>query len=103
MGMLVKTNDEVVILSGKDKGKKGKITAAVPKKGTVIVEGVNVITKHVKPKGQGQLGSIEKCEAPIYACRVMIVCGSCSNPTKIGRRTENGKKIRFCKKCNATI
>ena len=78
----VKTGDTVVILSGKDKGKKGKILEVSPKEQKVIVEGLNIVTKHVKPRQMGQQGGIVKCEAPLYASKVMAVCPHCGKPTR---------------------
>ena len=69
----VKTGDTVVILSGKDKGKQGKVLEVSPKEQKVIVEGLNIVTKHVKPRQMGQQGGIVKCEAPLYACKVMAL------------------------------
>ena len=73
----VKTNDTVVVLSGKDKGKKGKVLQVSPKEGKVIVEGLNVATKHVKPRRQGEQGGIVEAEAAMYACKVQLVCPKC--------------------------
>lgn len=70
----VKKGDEVMIISGKDKGKKGKVLEVSPSEGKVIVEGRNMVTKHVKPRRQGELGGIVKAEGPLYACKVMPVC-----------------------------
>lgn len=102
--MLLKSNDEVIVLSGKEKGKRGKISSTLPKKRMVIVEGINVVTRHTKPQAQGQPGSLIKKEAPMHACKVMIVCGKCQKPTKIGKKfLEDGKKARYCKKCGETL
>ena len=99
----VKTGDTVVILSGKDKGKKGKVLEVSPKEGKVIVEGLNIATKHVKPRRQGEQGGILQKEAPIYACKVQKVCPKCNKPTRIGHKVEGDKKVRICKKCGAEI
>ena len=72
--MIIKKDDKVIVLSGKDKGKEGKVLKADPKNGKVIVEGVNVASKHQKPRKQGEQGGIIKVETPIYACKVMVVC-----------------------------
>ncbi len=92
----VKTGDTVVVLSGKDKGKQGKVLAVSPKEGKVIVEGINIATKHVKPVQMGQSGSIAKVEAAMYASKVQAVCPHCNRPTRISHRIEDGKKIRVC-------
>ena len=94
----VKTGDTVVILSGKDKGKKGKILETSPKEGKVIVEGCNIATKHVKPRKQGDAGGLVKVESAVYACKVMAVCPKCGNPTRLAHKVlEDGKKVRVCK------
>lgn len=99
----VKRGDTVVVLSGKDKGKRGKVLEAAPKEGKVIIEGVSVASKHLKPRQMGQAGGIVDVEAPIYACKVMLVCPKCQKPTRLAHKTEAGKKQRLCKKCNATF
>ncbi len=100
----VKTNDTVVILSGKDKGKKGKVLEVSPTEGKVIVEGLNMVTKHVKPRRMGESGGIVKAEAPLYASKVQLVCPKCDNPTRLAHKIlENGTKERVCKKCGETF
>ncbi|HPX93290.1 MAG TPA: 50S ribosomal protein L24 [Bacillota bacterium] len=100
----VKVDDQVYVLTGKDAGKTGKIIAAYPAKGRVIVEGVNIATRHVKPRSQTQQGGIIRQEMPIDASNVMLVCQKCKRPSKTGRKyLENGDKVRFCKSCGATI
>ena len=101
--MNIKKDDKVVVLSGKNKGKEGKVLSADPKGGKVIVEGVNVATRHTKPRKQGEQGGIVKREAPIYACKVQKVCPKCNKPTRIGHKVEGDKKVRICKKCGAEI
>lgn len=93
----VKTGDTVVILSGKDKGKQGKVLEVSPKEKKVIVEGLNLVTKHVKPRQMGQKGNIVKAEAPLYACKVMAVCPKCGKPTRLSHKIVDGKKTRVCK------
>ena len=102
--MHIKTNDIVVVLSGRDKGKQGKVLRADPKAGKAIVEGISVAKKHQKPRKQGEEGGIIKMETPIYASKVMRVCPKCDKPTKMAHSfDEDGKKIRVCKKCGAEI
>ncbi len=101
--MSIKKDDLVVVLSGKDKGKQGKILEVMPKASKVIVEGVNVVSRHTKPRKQGDQGGILKKEAPIYACKVQKVCPHCNKPTRIGHKVEGDKKVRICKKCGAEI
>ena len=105
----VKTNDQVVVISGpKDgdkaiKGKQGKILSVNPKTGKVVVEGVAYVTKHQKPRRQGEEGGIIKKEAPMYACKVMRVCPKCGKATRVGHKVVDGKKVRVCKKCGAEV
>ncbi len=94
----VRKDDMVVILSGKDKGKKGKVLEVSPSEGKVIVEGCNMITKHVKPRRMGETGGIVKAEAPLYASKVMLVCPKCGKPTRLAHKILNdGTKTRVCK------
>lgn len=100
----VKTGDTVYVLSGKDKGKKGKVLAVNPSKMTVIVEGVNISTKHRKPRGRYQQGGIIHQESPISSSNVMLVCNRCKAPTKISKVVhENGQKDRICKRCGEVV
>ncbi len=110
--MHVKTNDNVIVISGKDKGKKGKIVAAFPSKNRVTVEGVNVVTKHQKARNAMQPGGIIHKEMPIDASNVMLVCPKCGKAVRVGHKvtvvtTEAGKQkrqsVRICKKCQAEI
>ena len=103
MAMNVKKGDTVVVLSGKDKGKKGKVLSVDPANGKVIVEKVNMVSRHTKPRRQGEEGGILQKEAPIYACKVQKVCPKCNKPTRIGHKVEGGKKVRICKKCGAEL
>lgn len=100
----VKTGDTVVVLSGKDKGKKGQVMAVSPKEGKVIVEKVNMVSKHVKPKKMGEPGGIIKAEGAMYASKVQIVCPRCKKPTRVGHKVnEDGSKDRICRKCGETL
>ena len=101
--MNIKKDDKVVVLSGKDKGKEGKVLASDPKAGKVIVEGVNVATKHQKPRKQGEEGGIIKVDTPIYVSKVQLVCPKCGKATRVGHKIADGKKVRVCKKCGAEI
>ncbi|MCL2053467.1 MAG: 50S ribosomal protein L24 [Oscillospiraceae bacterium] len=94
----VKTGDTVIVLSGKDKGKKGKVLEVSTKESKVIVENINIAKKHLKPQRMGQAGGIVKVEAPLYACKVMAVCPKCGKPTRLAHKIEaNGEKSRVCK------
>ena len=99
----VKTGDEVQIISGKDKGKTGKVLQVSPDEKKVLVEGCNMVTKHVKARRQGQLSGIVKAEGALYACKVMPVCPKCKKATRVGHDTKDGKKIRVCKHCGAEL
>ena len=97
----VKTGDTVVVISGKDKGKKGKVLAVSPKEGKIIVEGINMATKHKKPRRQGDTGGIIRQEAALNMSNVMHICKKCGKPTRIGYTVlKDGSKVRVCKKCN---
>jgi large subunit ribosomal protein L24 len=97
----VKSGDTVVILSGKDKGKKGKVMQVSPKEKKVIVENCNIVTKHTKPRRQGEAGGIIKAEGAMYASKVMLVCPKCGKPTRIGHKIlGDGSKERLCKNKN---
>ena len=97
--MNIKKNDTVVVLSGKDKGKQGKVQKTMPEAGKVIVEGINMATCHVKPRKQGETGGIIRREIPIYACKVMRVCPKCGKATRPAYKFVDGAKVRVCKKC----
>ena len=100
----VKTGDTVVVISGKSKGKKGKVVEVSPKEGKVIVEGVNMISKHVKPRKMGEAGGIVKAESALYACKVQIVCPRCKKATRIRHKVnEDGTKNRICVKCGEIL
>ena len=110
--MHVKTKDTVIVISGKDKGKKGKIIAAFPKLNRVTVEGVNTVTKHQTARNAGQPGGIIHKDMPIDASNVMLVCPKCGKATRVSHKVdkvadENGKMnrtmVRICKKCGAEI
>ena len=101
--MNIKKNDTVVVLSGKDKGKKGKVLEAMPAAGKVIVEGVNIATCHVKPRKQGEEGGIIRKEIPMYVSKVMLVCPKCGKATRHAVKLEGDIKVRVCKKCGQNI
>ncbi len=104
----IKKGDTVVVLSGKEKGKKGKVVSVNPEKGMAVVEGVNIVTRHTKPRRQGETGGIVKSEGTIRACKLMNVCLKCSKPTRLKHNIStdaNGKvtKTRVCKHCGVEI
>ncbi len=108
----VKAGDTVVLLTGSREYKyknddkdlrTGKVLEVSPKEGKVIVEGFNMVTKHMKPTQMGQSGNIVRAEAPIYASKVQLVCPKCGKPTRVGHTVEDGKKLRVCKKCGKSF
>ena len=101
--MNIKRDDTVIVLSGKDKGKQGKVLVADPKAAKVVVEGVNVATKHQKARKQGQESGIIKVETPIYVNKVQLVCSACGKGVRAGYKFVDGKKVRVCRKCGAEI
>lgn len=102
--MNIKKGDTVIVLSGKNKGKKGKVLTAMPEKESVIVEGVNFATRHVRPRRQGETGGIMKQEAPLRVCKVMRVCPKCDKPTRAKHQIlSSGEKVRVCAHCGETI
>ena len=104
--MFVKAGDTVVLLTGdeKDRGKKGKVLAVSPKEGKVIVEGINVVKKHVKPRKAGDPSGIIETESAIYASKVQVVCPKCDKATRVAHKIdENGNKTRVCKHCGAEL
>lgn len=103
MAMSVKKGDTVVVLSGKDKGKQGKVLGTVPSEDKVVVEGVNMVTCHVKPRRQGETGGIVEREAALYASKVQVVCPKCKKGTRVAHKIEDGRKSRVCKHCGAEL
>jgi len=101
--MNIKKNDTVIVLSGKDKGVKGKVLEAMPAENKLLVEKVNVATCHTKPRKQGETGGIVKRETPIRACKVALFCDKCGKGVRVGFKIEDGKKTRICRKCGAEI
>lgn len=100
----VKTGDEVIVISGRDKGKTGKVLAVSAAEGKVIVEKRNMVTKHVKPRKAGDPSGIVKAEAAMYACKVQLLCPKCKKQTRAAHRFEaDGSKVRICAKCKADI
>lgn len=100
----VRKGDSVLILSGKDRGKKGKVLSVFPDEKMVLVEGINVSTKHKKPRNRYQQGGILHQESPVNSSKVMLMCDKCKSPTKVAKKIlENGEKARVCKKCDEVI
>lgn len=96
-------DDNVLVISGKYKGKKGKVIKVIPKDGRIVVQGVNMKKKHQKPTKDLPQGGIFESESPIHKSNVMVICPKCSKPTRIGAKTLSDKKVRACKKCGEAI
>ena len=101
--MKIKKGDTVKILSGNDKGKTGEVLAVIPKTEKILVKGVNIRKKHVKPRKQGEEGGIISTECAIQSSKANVVCPKCNKATKIGYVIEKDGKVRVCKKCGAKI
>jgi large subunit ribosomal protein L24 len=101
--MFVKSGDKVKVIAGKDKGKEGTVLTAFPKKDKVIVEGVNIVKKHTRPTGMGQEGGIVETEAPLHVSNVQLVDPKTGEPTRVGYKIEDGKKVRYAKKSGEAL
>ena len=99
----VRRDDTVIVISGDDKGVKGKVLQVSPEEGKVIVEGANMVSKHQKPRRQGESGGILKVEAAMYASKVQIYCSKCEKGVRIQHKIVDGKKIRVCAKCGQEL
>lgn len=99
--MKVKKGDNVKIISGNDRGKQGKVIYAFPRQGRIVVEGVNIRKKHVRPRRQDQKGELVALPAPLSSARVMIICTKCAKPTRVKSDIKDGKKTRACRACGA--
>lgn len=104
MSLRIKKGDNVIVLSGKDRDKRGRVISVLTKKDRIIVEGVNIVKKHQKPIRKYPQGGIIEKENSIPICKVMLICPKCDKPTRIGANIlEDGKKVRVCKKCKEVI
>ena len=102
--MKIKKNDTVIIITGKDKGKKGKVRSALPKEDRVVVEGLNMIKRHSRTRRGARQGGIIELEAPLHVSSVMLLCIKCSKPTRVGFRfLDDGRKVRICHSCGEVI
>jgi large subunit ribosomal protein L24 len=99
----IKKNDQVKILSGKDRGKIGKVLRVIPKSSKAIVEGLNVVKKHTRPKRQGEKGQRVSVPAPINLSNLMLVCPKCSKPSRVGFKVTEKTKFRVCKRCKSEV
>ncbi len=102
--MKVRKNDTVVVIGGKDRGKKGKVRRALPEKESVVVEGLNMIKRHSRAGRAARQAGIIELEAPLHVSKVMLLCDKCNKPTRVGSRVlEDGKKVRICRLCQEVI
>lgn len=103
MKMTIKTGDNVLVITGKDKGKQGKVLEVNRETNRVTIDGVNVVKRHQKPRSQQDKGGVISKVAPIDASNVMVVCPSCGKPSRVGHKEIDGKKVRICKKCGTSL
>lgn len=101
--MKLKTGDEVVVISGKDRGKKGRIIRVFPKETRAIVDGVNKMRKHVRPTPRNPQAGIIEIFGKIHLSKLMLVCPKCGKPTRVGIKTDGERKFRYCKKCQRSV
>jgi large subunit ribosomal protein L24 len=101
--MKIKKGDQVLIIKGKDRGRVGKVIKALPKENRVVIEGLNLVKKHIKPRRQGEKGKIIEVPRPIFVNNVKLICPHCSKPTRVGYKFEGQEKYRYCKKCQKLI
>lgn len=102
--MRIKKGDNVLVIAGKDAGKKGKVLRVLPKANRVVVEGVNRVKKHQKPTRALPQGGINRIESPLNISNVMLLCGKCNKPTRVGAKfLDNNEKVRYCKKCGEIL
>ena len=103
MKMTIKTGDNVLVITGKDKGKQGKVLEVNRETNRVTIDGVNVVKRHQKPRSQQDKGGVISKVAPIDASNVMVICPSCGKPSRVGHKEIDGKKVRICKKCGTSL
>jgi large subunit ribosomal protein L24 len=104
MGLSVKKNDTILVVTGKEKGKKGRVISVNPAKSKILIEKINIIKRHMKPSKKYSQGGIIEKEAPLHISNVMLVCSKCGKPTRIGNTIlSDGKKVRVCKKCKEVL
>ncbi len=101
--MNIKKNDTVKIILGKDRGKSGKVMEVFPKRDTILVEGLNLVKKHQRPRREGEKGTIVTIPRPLKASKIMLICATCHQAVRVGYRFEGDKKLRICKKCKGNF
>jgi len=100
----IKKNDMVLVITGKDRGKKGKVRRSLPKDDRIVVEGLNMIKRHSRARRAARQAGIVELEAPLHASNVMLLCSKCKKPARVGFRTlEDGRKVRFCRTCQEVL
>jgi len=100
----IRRNDNVVVTTGRDSGKRGRVLKVVPERNRVVVEGVNIIKRHTRPNPQRNIkGGIVEREASLHASNVQLVCPACGKPTRIGHSTQGDRKVRVCRKCEGVV
>jgi len=104
MGLSVKKNDTVIVIAGREKGKKGRVLSIYPSKGRLLIEKINMIRKHMKPTRKYAQGGIIEKEAPLHISNIMLICPKCNKPTRISNTSlQDGRKVRMCKKCREVM
>jgi len=104
MGLGIKKDDSILVISGKEKGKRGRVLSVYPLKDSLLIEKINMIKKHMKPSRKYAQGGIIEKEAPIHMSNVMLICPKCNKPTRISNTSlQGGKKVRVCKKCREVM
>ncbi|MDD5339006.1 MAG: 50S ribosomal protein L24 [Dehalococcoidales bacterium] len=102
--MKIRKDDTVLVIAGKDRGKKGKVRFSYPKERLLIIEGINFIKKHSKAKGQAKQAGIIDIEEPMHVSKVMYMCSKCNKPVRLGsKKLEDGRSVRFCRNCNEVV
>jgi large subunit ribosomal protein L24 len=100
----IKKNDKVMVVAGKEKGKIGTVLKVIPRKDRAVVEKLNMVKRHTKPGGKSAQGGIIEKESPLHIANLMLVCGKCAEPARVGTKIlEDGSKVRFCKKCGEVM
>jgi len=100
----IKKNDMVMVIAGKDKGKSGRVISVFPKKDRVLVEKINLIKRHTRPRGQSHKGGIVERESPLHTSNLMVLCSKCDRPVRVGKlKLQDGSRVRVCRKCGESL
>ena len=104
MAAKIKKNDTVLVITGRERGKRGRISRVITETNRAVIEGVNIVKRHSRPRGLGQPGGIIEKEAPLHLSNMMLICNKCDRPVRVGfTRLEDGSKVRVCRKCAEVI